>query len=92
MTIDNMTVTFKVGNANTGSSIINIAGLGAKNFTTADGGALPSGTLKINSYVTATYNSSNNRFELTTTSVTGQYLHQCLIEAFLRAKIILIWR
>jgi hypothetical protein len=62
--LDNMKITFKVGNTNTGASTVNINSLGAKSITRPDGVALGAGELIANAYATLIFNLSSTRFEL----------------------------
>ncbi|MGR3179818.1 MAG: hypothetical protein ACUZ8E_17400 [Candidatus Anammoxibacter sp.] len=61
---DGMTVTFKVGNLNTGASTVDVAGIGAKAIVDSVGGALAGGELAADAYVTITFDDGNDRFEL----------------------------
>ena len=61
---DNMRITFKVGNTNTGASTVNITSLGVRSITRSNGSALTGGELTAGKYVTLVYNLSDSRFEL----------------------------
>ncbi len=61
---DNLTVTFKAGNTNTGASTVNVATLGVKDIRKPDDSALIAGDIVADEFYTIKYNLSNDRFEL----------------------------
>lgn len=61
---DNMKVTFKATNSNTGISTINVSSIGAKNLTQANGDPLSVDTIVSEEYATAVYNLTDDRFEI----------------------------
>lgn len=66
-----MTVLFKAATTNTGACTINIDSLGAKNLTDNAGSVLSPGDITLGNYVTARYDSGNDRFEMVVTPVIG---------------------
>lgn len=59
---DNMLITFKPANANTGASVINVSTLGSRNLYDESGNALAASFLETSAYYTFIYTSSNFRF------------------------------
>jgi hypothetical protein len=59
-----MVVRFKAANTNTGACTINVEGLGNISFTQPDGTAFAASEIIANNYISAIYESGNNRFEL----------------------------
>ena len=72
---DGMEISFRAGNANTGASTVNVAGLGVKNIKS--GGATPVAGLITTGINKATYNNSTGEFDLTSP---GQKVHTKIIE------------
>lgn len=64
---DGMIAIFKAANANTGASTVSISGLTSKSLTQFDGSALDATQINTNEYVMIVYNSSSDRFELSST-------------------------
>lgn len=73
-----LTARFKVGNANSGSSTINVASLGVKNIKKNNGANnLVSGDLPVNTIVEVVYDSGGDYFELVSTEfVANSYLRK----------------
>jgi len=65
--LDGAIVYFKAANANTGSSTINVDGIGVKDLVDNTGAALVGGEILADEYTSARYNSSTDDFELITT-------------------------
>ena len=61
---DGFTATFKATNNNTGTTTVNISGLGVKDIKTGAGAALTGGEIVANSYNIIVYNLGSTRFEL----------------------------
>ena len=61
---DGMSVTFKAGNANTGASTVNVAGIGVRDVVDSTGSALTGDELAADAYVSITFDLGNDRFEL----------------------------
>jgi len=61
---DGFSVFYKAGNANTGASTVNVAGLGVKSIRTLAGAALSSGNIKANTLVELRYDNANGWFEI----------------------------
>ncbi len=59
-----MVVVFKATNTNTGASTINVQSIGIKDFTLNGGDDLYAGAVIEDKIIIATYNSSNDRFEI----------------------------
>lgn len=62
--LDGMKIYFKAANSNTGASTVNVDSLGLKDIEYPDGTALNALSIIAGSYVTAVYNSTDDRFEL----------------------------
>lgn len=63
---DGMTVTFLVGNTNTGISTINVSSIGVVNLKSSTGTDLTAGDVLENTYVSVTYNATSTEFRLVT--------------------------
>lgn len=61
---DGMSVIFKAGNASTGASTINVAGVGVKALVDTTGSALVADSVVADTYYSAIYSSGSDNFEL----------------------------